>query len=98
MYLNSLLNLRIEGRNVETTDKELVTLYTELINAGTETTTTAIEWAMERVVVNPFIKAWLHEEIIQQVDDVQSIDDKDTNSMLYLQAFIKEFLRKHPPT
>lgn len=79
-----MLDLRVEGHNVETTDKELVTLYTELINVRTHTTTTVTELAMERIVVNPSIEAWLHEEIMQQVKDVWSIDDKDTDSMLYL--------------
>ncbi|KAF7016399.1 unnamed protein product [Triticum aestivum] len=95
-YLDSLLDLHIEGR--EGADDELVTLCAELINGGTDTTATAIEWAMARVVDNPSIQARLHEEIMQQVGDARPIDDKDIESMPYLQAFVKELLRKHPPT
>uniref|UniRef100_M8BR18 Cytochrome P450 77A2 n=1 Tax=Aegilops tauschii TaxID=37682 RepID=M8BR18_AEGTA len=43
-------------------------------------------------------QARLHEEIMQQVGDARPIDDKDIESMPYLQAFVKELLRKHPPT
>jgi cytochrome P450 len=95
-YLDSVLDLRIEGHVC--TDDELVTLCAELINGGTDTTATAIEWAMARIVDNPSIQARIHEEIMQQVGDARPIDDKDTDNMPYLQAFVKELLRKHPPT
>ncbi|XP_062185055.1 cytochrome P450 77A4-like [Phragmites australis] len=96
-YLDSVLDLNIEGRDV-VTDDELVTLCAELLNGGTDTTATAIEWAMARIVDNPSIQARLHEEIMQQVGDARPVDDKDIDSMPYLQAFVKELLRKHPPT
>ncbi|PAN37971.1 hypothetical protein PAHAL_7G137700 [Panicum hallii] len=97
-YLDSLLDLRVEGRDAAPTDDELVTLCAELINGGTDTTATAIEWGMARIVDNPSIQARLHEEIARQVGDARPVDDKDTDAMPYLQAFVKELLRKHPPT
>ncbi|KAL5215509.1 hypothetical protein ABZP36_006910 [Zizania latifolia] len=97
-YLDSLLDLRVEGRDAVPTDDELVTLCAELINGGTDTTATAIEWAMARIVDNPSIQARLHEEIMHHVGDARPVDDKDTEGMPYLQAFVKELLRKHPPT
>nr|AGT16905.1 cytochrome P450 [Saccharum hybrid cultivar R570] len=97
-YLDSVLDLHIEGRDGTPTDDELVTLCAELINGGTDTTATAIEWGMARIVDNPSIQARLHEEIMQQVGDARPVDDKDTDAMPYLQAFVKELLRKHPPT
>jgi cytochrome P450 len=97
-YLDSLLDLRVEGRDGAPSDDELVTLCAELINGGTDTTATAIEWGMARIVDNPSIQARLHEEIARQVGDARPVDDKDTDAMPYLQAFVKELLRKHPPT
>ncbi|XP_062225560.1 cytochrome P450 77A4-like [Phragmites australis] len=97
-YLDSVLDLRIEGRDAVPSDDELVTLCSEMINGGTDTTATAIEWAMARIVDNPSIQARLYEEIMQQVGDARPVDDKDTDLMPYLQAFVKELLRKHPPT
>ncbi|KAL6652836.1 hypothetical protein ACP70R_011761 [Stipagrostis hirtigluma subsp. patula] len=97
-YLDSVLDLHIEGRDAATTDEELVTLCAELLNAGTDTTATSIEWAMARVVDNPSIQARLHEEIMQKVGDARPVGDKDVDDMPYLQAFVKELLRKHPPT
>ncbi|XP_052151313.1 cytochrome P450 77A4-like [Oryza glaberrima] len=97
-YLDSLLDLRVEGRDAVPTDEELVTLCAEMINGGTDTTATAIEWAMARVMDNPSIQARLHGEIMQRVGDARPVDDRDTDGMPYLQAFVKELLRKHPPT
>ncbi|EAZ30650.1 hypothetical protein OsJ_14702 [Oryza sativa Japonica Group] len=97
-YLDSLLDLRVEGRDAVPTDEELVTLCAEMINGGTDTTATAIEWAMARVMDNPSIQARLHGEIMQRVGDARPVDDRDTEGMPYLKAFVKELLRKHPPT
>lgn len=98
-YLDSVLDLRIEGRDDGAlTDDELVTLCAELLNGGTDTTATAIEWGMARIVDSPSIQARLHEEVMQQVGDARPVDDKDTDAMPYLQTFVKELLRKHPPT
>ncbi|CAL5067566.1 unnamed protein product [Urochloa decumbens] len=97
-YLDSLLDLRVDGRHTSPTDDELVTLCAELINGGTDTTATAIEWGMARIVDNPTIQARLHEEISRHVGDARPVEDRDTDAMPYLQAFVKELLRKHPPT
>ncbi|KAF8667343.1 hypothetical protein HU200_053018 [Digitaria exilis] len=97
-YLDSLLELRVEGRDGVPSDDELVTLCAELINGGTDTTATAIEWGMARIVDNPSIQARLHEEIMEKVGEARPVDDRDTDAMPYLQAFVKELLRKHPPT
>jgi cytochrome P450 family 77 subfamily A len=99
-YLDSVLDLRVEGRGkaVADDDELLVTLCAELINAGTDTTATAIEWAVARIVDSPFIQTRLHEEVMRTVGDARPVDDKDTDAMPYLQAFVKELLRKHPPT
>lgn len=96
-YLDSLFDLKVEGRNSAPNDAELVTLCSELLNGGTDTTATAIEWAIARLIENPTIQSRLHEEILNTVGE-KTIDEKDTEKMQYLQAFIKELLRKHPPT
>ncbi|WOL08640.1 Cytochrome P450 [Canna indica] len=54
-YINSLLDLKVDGRNSVPTDSELVTLCSELINGGTNTTSTAIEWAMAHIIDNSYI-------------------------------------------
>ncbi|XP_072979125.1 cytochrome P450 77A2 [Typha angustifolia] len=97
-YLDSLIDLRVEGRDSAPSDSELVTLCSEFINGGTDTTATAIEWAMARIIESPSIQDRIHEEITAHVDKSRPVDEKDTENMPYLQAFVKELLRRHPPT
>jgi cytochrome P450 family 77 subfamily A len=97
-YLDSLLDLQVDGRDKPPTDDELVTLCSELLNGGTDTTATAIEWAVARIIDNPSIQSRLYNEIQTQVGQSRPVDEKDTENMPFLQAFVKELLRKHPPT
>lgn len=96
-YLDTLFDLKIEGRKSSPTDAELVTLCSEFINGGTDTTATAIEWAIARLIENPGIQARLFEEIRSTVGE-RKVSESDLDKMEYLNAFTKELLRKHPPT
>ncbi|KAJ6851752.1 putative cytochrome P450 77A4 [Iris pallida] len=96
-YLDSLFDLKVEGRKSTPTDVELVTLCSEFLNGGTDTTAAAIEWAIARLIENPAIQSRLYEEIVGVAGET-TVDEKDTEKMPYLQAFVKELLRMHPPT
>ncbi|CAN4096115.1 unnamed protein product [Withania somnifera] len=96
-YLDTLFDLKIEGRNSAPTNPELVTLCSEFLNGGTDTTATAIEWAIARIIENPSIQSRLYEEI-RNICGEKKMDEKDIEKMPYLNAVIKELLRKHPPT
>nr|XP_016438025.1 PREDICTED: cytochrome P450 77A2 [Nicotiana tabacum] len=97
-YLDTLFDLKVEGRNSAPTNPELVTLCSEFLNGGTDTTATAIEWAIARIIENPSIQSRLYEEIKNTVGDNKKVDEKDIEKMPYLNAVVKELLRKHPPT
>ncbi|KAK8957903.1 Cytochrome P450 77A4 [Platanthera zijinensis] len=99
-YLDSLLDFQIEGRNTAITDVELVTLCSELLNGGTDTTATAVEWGVAQLIDKPHLQQRLFEEINAVVgdDDPRPVTEKETEKMVFLQAFVKELLRKHPPT
>ncbi|KAI0513567.1 hypothetical protein KFK09_009592 [Dendrobium nobile] len=97
-YLDSLLDLRVEGRNSAPNDTELVTLCSEFLNGGTDTTATAIEWGIARLINNPSIQSKLYEEIMSVAGKDKPVSENDIEGMVYLQAFVKELLRKHPPT
>ncbi|KAJ9175397.1 hypothetical protein P3X46_013959 [Hevea brasiliensis] len=96
-YLDTLYDLNIEGRKSSPTDQELVTLCSEFLNGGTDTTATAVEWGIAQLIDNPNVQAKLYNEIKQTVGD-RKVDEKDVEKMGYLQAIVKELLRKHPPT
>ncbi|XP_009778849.1 cytochrome P450 77A1 isoform X2 [Nicotiana tabacum] len=96
-YLDTLFDVKIEGKKSGPTDPELVTLCSEFLNGGTDTTATALEWAVGRLIENPSIQKRMYEEIINTVGD-RKVDEKDIEKMPYLNAVVKELLRKHPPT
>lgn len=96
-YLDTLFDLKIEGRNSSPSHAELVTLCSEFLNGGTDTTGTAIEWGIAQLIANPHIQEKLYQEIKVSVGD-RKVDEKDVENMPYLQAVVKELLRKHPPT
>ena len=96
-YLDTLFGLKIEGRKTSPTNPELVTLCSEFLNGGTDTTGTAVEWAIARMIDNPEIQTKLYSEIKKTVGD-RKVQEKDMEKMPYLNAFSKELLRKHPPT
>ncbi|XP_073306069.1 cytochrome P450 77A2-like [Primulina huaijiensis] len=97
-YLDTLFDLKIEDRQSSPSNAELVTLCSEFLNGGTDTTGTAIEWAVVRLIENPKIQSRLYEEIKSTVGENKKVDEKDIEKMPYLNAVVKELLRKHPPT
>lgn len=74
-----------------------MTLCSEFLNGGTDTTATGIEWGIAELILNPHVQSKLYEEIKSTVGD-KRVDEKDVENMPYLQATVKELLRKHPPT
>ncbi|KAK1396574.1 Cytochrome P450, family 77, subfamily A, polypeptide 4 [Heracleum sosnowskyi] len=96
-YLDTLFELELEGRKTTPTNAQIVTLCSEFLNAATDTTGTAIEWAIAQIIDNPDIQLKLYEEIKSVAGD-RKVDENDTQKMPYLNAFCKELLRRHPPT
>nr|GMD01896.1 cytochrome P450 77A2-like [Ipomoea batatas]GME11127.1 cytochrome P450 77A2-like [Ipomoea batatas]GME14330.1 cytochrome P450 77A2-like [Ipomoea batatas] len=96
-YLDTLFNLKIEGRKSEPTNAEMVTLVSEFLNGGTDTTGTAIEWAVARMIHAPDLQSCLYDEIKRVVGE-RKVAEADVEKLPYLNAFVMELLRKHPPT
>ncbi|XP_028768426.1 cytochrome P450 77A3 [Neltuma alba] len=96
-YLDTLFDLKVEGRKSGPNNAELVSLCSEFLNGGTDTTATAVEWGIARLIANPQIQQKLFDEITHTVGS-KKVDEKDVEKMPYLQAVVKEILRKHPPT
>ncbi|KAL9252260.1 Cytochrome P450 77A3-like protein [Drosera capensis] len=98
-YVDSLMGLKVppEGRG-ELSEEELVTLCSEIINAGTDTSATAVEWALMHLVVDQKIQEKLYEEIVAIVGKHGTITEEDVEKMVYLSAIVKETFRRHPPS
>ncbi|XP_057826735.2 cytochrome P450 77A1 [Cryptomeria japonica] len=95
-YIDTLLCLTVEGgRGLN--DAELVTLCSEFLNAGTDTTSTTLQWAMANLVKDEGVQSRLYEEIVNVVGKERAVEEEDVSRMVYLEALVKETLRRHPP-
>lgn len=68
--------------------------------AGSETTSTTLEWAMSELVRNPIIMKKVQREVREVlINATRTIEDVELMSgkLGYLQLVIKETLRLHPP-
>jgi cytochrome P450 len=97
-YVESLLDLRIHedgGRPV--TDGELVSLVSEFLGGGTESTAAALEWTMANLVKRPDLQQKLRVEVDAIACRERVIDEAELSRMPYLKAVVLESLRRHPP-
>ncbi|KAI3967613.1 hypothetical protein MKW92_003488 [Papaver armeniacum] len=95
-YVDSLLNLELPdegGRKL--TEQEIVGLCSEFLDAGTDTTSTALQWVMANLVKHQEIQSKLSDEI--RTLDSDEIQEEDLKKLPYLKAVILEGLRRHPP-
>ncbi|KAH9626801.1 hypothetical protein KSS87_001960 [Heliosperma pusillum] len=72
-------------------------LFTDLIIAGTDTTSNTFEWAMAELIHNPNKLKILQTELQKTVGKGNSVQECHITELPYLQAIVKETLRLHPP-
>uniref|UniRef100_J3N431 Cytochrome P450 n=2 Tax=Oryza brachyantha TaxID=4533 RepID=J3N431_ORYBR len=99
-YVDTLLDIRLpdDAGDRALTDDEMVNLCSEFLNAGTDTTSTALQWIMAELVKNPSIQSKLYAEIEATIsNNGDEVTDMDTHNMPYLKAVVLEGLRRHPP-
>ncbi|XP_061355550.1 cytochrome P450 89A2-like [Gastrolobium bilobum] len=98
-YVDTLLDLKLPEEKRKLNEGEIVSLCSEFLNAGTDTTSTALQWIMANLVKYPHVQQKLVEEIKEVVGDreVKEVTEEDLEKMRYLKAVILEGLRRHPP-
>jgi cytochrome P450 family 89 subfamily A len=98
-YVDTLLDIRLpEEGDRALTDDEVSNLCSEFLTAGTDTTSTALQWIMAELVKNPDAQEKLYSEIRATCgDDQAEVGEEDTHRMPYLKAVVLEGLRRHPP-
>uniref|UniRef100_A0A0A9E9W7 Uncharacterized protein n=1 Tax=Arundo donax TaxID=35708 RepID=A0A0A9E9W7_ARUDO len=93
-YADSLLQLRVADEGDRPlTDGEVVSLCSEFLNAGTDTTLTLLEWIMAELINHPDVQAKVYDEVKLKPE----LNDGDIQTMPYLKAVVLEALRLHPP-
>ncbi|XVE78992.1 hypothetical protein DITRI_Ditri14bG0022400 [Diplodiscus trichospermus] len=73
-------------------------LLLNLFTAGTDTSSSIIEWALAEIMKNPKILKKAHEEMDKVIGRNRRLQESDMPKLPYLQAICKETFRKHPST
>lgn len=92
--LDTLLNIS-ESEEIDRNDIKFVIL--DLFAAGTETTSSTLEWAVTELLNNPEALSKARLELEQKVGKGNLIEESDITQLPYLQTIVKETLRLHPP-
>ncbi|XP_051113814.1 iridoid oxidase-like [Andrographis paniculata] len=92
-YLDVLLGYRgdvLEGSTINV-------IVFEMFTAGTDTTTSTLEWAMAELLRAPAALAKVQSELRSAIGSGEKVTEGDLENLPYLKAVIKETLRLHPP-
>uniref|UniRef100_F6LHL9 Flavonoid-6-hydroxylase n=1 Tax=[Saintpaulia] hybrid cultivar TaxID=911500 RepID=F6LHL9_9LAMI len=100
-----LLDVMLTNRDdVDSPEQERLTttnikaLLLNLFTAGTDTSSSAIEWALAEMLKNPEILRKAHDEMDRVIGRNRRLVESDIPNLPYLQAVCKETFRKHPST
>ncbi|PUZ50122.1 hypothetical protein GQ55_6G034800 [Panicum hallii var. hallii] len=98
-YVDSMLKLTIpEDGDRALTDGEIVSLCSEFLSAGTDTTATELQWILANLVKYPAMQDRLRDEVAGVVGAADGeVREEDLQAMPYLKAVVLEGLRRHPP-
>ncbi|KAK7243180.1 hypothetical protein RIF29_37968 [Crotalaria pallida] len=104
-YADTLLDLKLPDEGHRYLDEgEIVTLCSEFLGAGADTTSTALHWIMANLVMYPHMQQRVVKEIGRVVavtkddkDVKEVVNEEDLEKLPYLKAVVLEGLRRHPP-
>ncbi|ONK66089.1 uncharacterized protein A4U43_C06F4040 [Asparagus officinalis] len=68
----------------------------DLIAGGTESSAVTVEWAISELLKRPHIFEKAKEELDRVIGKHRWVDEKDIDSLPYIQSIVKETMRMHP--
>ncbi|KAK8537618.1 hypothetical protein V6N13_096569 [Hibiscus sabdariffa] len=80
------------------TDTEIKALLLNMFIAGTDTSSSTVEWAMAELIRHPKVMAQVRQELDSVVGQDRLVSESDLPNLTYFQAVIKEIFRLHPST
>ncbi|KAG6495212.1 alpha-humulene 10-hydroxylase-like [Zingiber officinale] len=98
LIIDVLLKLKDEG-NLEfpITYDSVKAVIMETFLAGTETSSTVIEWAMSELIKNPNVMEKVQNEMREAMQGKTKLEESDIIKFSYLNLVIKETMRLHSP-
>ncbi|XP_049396250.1 cytochrome P450 71A6-like [Solanum stenotomum] len=97
-FVDILLQVQKEnksGFNIEMDSIKAIIM--DMFAAGTDTTSTLLEWTMNELIRNPNTLRKLRDEVRQVTQGKSDVTEEDLENMPYLIAVMKESLRLHSP-
>ncbi|KAK4778927.1 hypothetical protein SAY86_006455 [Trapa natans] len=96
--LVSLMDSTADEEGGKLTDTEIKALLLNMFTAGTDTTSSTVEWALAELIRHPHILSRVRDELDAVVGRDRLVTELDLPGLTYLQAVIKENFRLHPST
>eukprot|EP01018_Ginkgo_biloba_P031421 Gb_10101 [translate_table: standard] len=87
-----------DGDGGRLTDVHIKSLLLNLFTAGTDTSSSIIEWAVAELIHNPEIAKRAQREMDTVIGRERKLKESDIANLPYLVAICKETFRKHPST
>ncbi|KAL6011609.1 hypothetical protein ACLOJK_002057 [Asimina triloba] len=82
--------------DVPMTTENVKSIAMDMFGAGSETSSTVVEWAMSEMIRNPRVMRKTQEEAREALMGKAKMTEADTAQLHYLKLVIKETLRLHP--
>ncbi|CAL0331628.1 unnamed protein product [Lupinus luteus] len=96
-YVDTIVDMKLPDSGKKLEDEELVSLCSEFMLGGTDTTATTWSWAMANLVKHQNIQEKVFDEIKEVVKHGEDIEEEHSKRMPYLKAVVLETFRRHPP-
>ncbi|CAN6288126.1 unnamed protein product [Urochloa humidicola] len=87
-----------DGEDGTINETDIKALLLNLFTAGTDTTSSTVEWALAELIRHPDVLAKAQEELDAVVGRGRLVSEHDLPRLTYLAAVIKETFRLHPST
>ncbi|XP_039134747.1 flavonoid 3'-monooxygenase CYP75B137-like [Dioscorea cayenensis subsp. rotundata] len=96
-FLQVMLEMLKEDPHQLLTMDNIKGIFTDIVTAGTDTTSITVEWTLAEMMNRPETIRKAQEELESVVGKEEMVDETHLPKLHYLEALVKESLRLHPP-